>query len=92
MEKLFYALINACCWLRVAASLILIGIGLGAGAYCLIEGTTGLVVGGVLALLGLYSGFRLANYARRKDQLVEFAYGLSPSKTAPTRADVEVDQ
>lgn len=81
MEKLFYALIHAWCWLRVAASPTLIGAALGAGACWLIGGAAGLVAGGVLALLGLYLGLRLANHARRKDQLVEFAHGLPPSKT-----------
>jgi hypothetical protein len=83
MEKLFFALINAWCWLRVAASPTLIGAALGAGAYYLIGGTSGLVTGGFLALLGLYFGLRLANYARRKGQLVEFAHGLPPSKSTP---------
>jgi hypothetical protein len=81
MEKLFYALISAWCWLRVAAFPTLIGAALGAGAYYLIGGTSGLVVGGLLALLGLYLGLCLANYARRKGQLVEFAHGLPPSKS-----------
>ncbi len=79
MEKLFYALIKAWCWLRVAASPTLIGAALGGGAYYLIGGTSGLMAGGLLAVLGLYLGVRLANYARRKDQLVEFAHGLPPS-------------
>ena len=83
MEKLLVALISAWCWLRVAASPTLIGAALGVGAYYLIGGTSGLVAGGLLALLGLYFGLRLANYARRKGQLVEFAHGLPPSKSTP---------
>ena len=83
MEKLLAALIIAWCWLRVAASPTLIGAALGVGAYYLVGGTSGLVAGGLLALLGLYFGLRLANYARRKGQLVEFAHGLPPSKSTP---------
>lgn len=80
MDKLLGALIAAWCWLRVAASLTLIGAALGAGTYFLIGGTLGLVAGGVLTLLGLYLGLRLANHARRHGQIVEFAHGLPPRK------------
>ena len=82
MQKLFYALINAWCWLRVAASLTLLGSGLGVGAYFLIEGIPGLAVAAALALLGLIAGIRLANHARRQDHLVEYAYGLPPRTNA----------
>ncbi len=81
MDKLLGVLISAWCWLRVAASPTLIGAALGVGAYYLIGGTRGLVAGGCLALLGLFLGLRLANYARRKDHLVEFAHGLPTSKS-----------
>jgi len=57
--------------------------GLGAGAYYVIGGVAGGVVGGLLAVLGLYLGLRLANHARRTDQLVEFAHGLSPRENTP---------
>ena len=91
MEQLLCALVTAWCWLRVAASPTLIGAALGAGAYYLIGGAPGLVVGGVLVLLGLYLGLRLANHARRKHQLVEFAHGLPPSNSAPSERDGDGD-
>lgn len=81
MEKLFSALVTLCCWLRIAASLTAIGGGLGVGAYFLLGGVAGLVVGGVLAVLGAYVGIRLANYSHRKGELVEVAYGLPPSNS-----------
>ena len=81
MEKLFDALVTLCCWLRIAASLTAIGGGLGLGAYFLLGGVAGLVVGGVLAVLGTYAGIRLANYSHRKGELVEVAYGLPPSNS-----------
>lgn len=90
MEKLFSQLINAWCWLRVAASPTLIGAGLGVGAYYLIGGAAGLVVGGILALVGLYLGTRLASHARREDQLVEFAHGLPPGASTPAADTDEV--
>lgn len=79
MEKLFNILVTLVCWLRVAASLTLIGSGLGVGAYYLVGGVAGAAAGGFLALLGVYLGIRLANHAQRKGQLVEVAYGLPPS-------------
>ena len=84
MEKLFYGMINAWCWLRVAASLTLIGAGLGFGAFYLLDGIAGLVVGVMLGVLGLALGIRLAKHARRKGRLVEFAHGLPPSEAGAT--------
>lgn len=80
MEKSFVAIITAWCWVRIFVGLTLLGAGLGAAAYCLIDGVAGVIAGASLAILGLYVGFRLANHARRKGQLVEYAHGLPPSK------------
>ena len=91
MEKLFYTLINAWCWLRVAASPTLIGVGLGVAAWYFIGGVPGLMAGGALVLLGLYVGIRLATYAQQADQLVEFAHGMSPTKNTPA-SDAEEGQ
>ena len=92
MDKLLGALVSAWCWLRVAASPTLIGAALGAGAYYLIGGTSGVVAGGFLVMLGLYFGLRLANHARRKGQLVEFAHGLPPSKSTPIEGRSDRDE
>ena len=83
MEKLFEALVTLCCWLRVAASLSAIGVGLGVGAYFLLGGVAGSAAGVVLAVLGAYVGIRLANHSHRRGQLVEVAYGLPPSNSKP---------
>ena len=79
MEKLFFAVINAWCWVRVVVGMTLLGAGLGAAAYSLIDGVAGVIAGASLAALGLYFGLRLAEHARRKGQLVEYAHGLPPS-------------
>jgi|JRYL01.1.fsa_nt_gb hypothetical protein len=89
MEKLFDILVTLCCWIRVAASLTVIGAGLGVGAYYLVGGVAGAVAGGLLALLGVYLGVRLANHAERKGQLVEVAYGLSPNTSRPDQGGDE---
>lgn len=87
MDKLFDSLVTLCCWLRVAASLTAIGVGLGVGSYYLLGGVAGGVVGGVLAVLGAYVGIRFANRLHRRDELVEVAYGLSPSNSKPQGGD-----
>ena len=92
MEKLFDALVTVCCWLRVAASLTAVGVGLGVGAYYLLGGVAGSAAGGVLALLGACVGIRLANHSRRKGQLVEVAYGLPPSDGTPHQIDNAPDK
>lgn len=79
MEKLLGMIINAWCWVRIVVGLTVLGAALGAVAYCLIEGVAGVIAGASLAVLGLYFGFRLANHARRKGQLVEYAHGLPPT-------------
>ncbi len=38
-------------------------------------------------MLGLIAGIRLANHARRKDHLVEYAYGLPPRTNAAPGAE-----
>lgn len=83
MEKLFDALVTLCCWLRVAASLTAVGVGLGVGAHFLLGGAAGVVAGGTLVVLGAYVGIRLANRLRRRNELLEVAYGLSPSYDKP---------
>lgn len=87
MEKLFDILVTLCCWLRIAVSLTVIGAGVGVGAYYWVGGVAGAAAGGFLALLGVYLGIRLANHAQRKGQLVEVAYGLSPSTSKPDLDD-----
>lgn len=83
MEKLFQSLVSAWLWLRVAASPVLIGAALGAGAFFLLDGVWRFVAGGAFVLMGIYCGARLANFARRKNLLPEFAAGLPPGKGAP---------
>ncbi len=89
MEKLFDALVTVCCWLRVAASLTVVGVGLGVGAHFLLGGVVGSIAGGVLALLGAYLGVRLANHSRRRGHLLEVAYGVSPGTGKPHPVDDE---
>lgn len=92
MVKLFESLVAAWCWLRVAASPVVIGAALGAGAYLVLEGVWRFVAGGAFVLLGLYYGARLANFARRKNLLPEFAAGLPPGKGAPGDEGVVSDK
>ena len=90
MERLFYSLIYAYCWLRVAASPFLLGALLGTGLFFLIGGPVGVAVGGAVVFTGLILGIRLARHAQQRGQLVEYAHGLSPSKRRAVR-DAEVE-
>ncbi len=88
---MFDTLVTLCCWLRIAASLTAIGVGLGVGAYFVLGGVAGSAAGGVLAVLGAYVGVRVANHSHRRGQLVEVSYGLPPS-TSKRQVDSELDK
>lgn len=92
MGKLLGLIVHAWCWLRVAASPTLIGIVLGAGLYYAIGGPVGTLVGGMVALLGLCFGVRLANHARREGQLVDYAHGLSPGRGSSNRGGEDAER
>tara|TARA_R110002094_G_scaffold204670_1_gene175618 strand:- start:1108 stop:1386 length:279 start_codon:yes stop_codon:yes gene_type:complete len=92
MQKLFFSAINSWCWLRIVVGLTGLGVLLGMVAYFVVGGVVGWVVAVGLALIGAYFGFRTASYARRRNQLVEFAHGQAPSTNSHAQPQDHEDQ
>ena len=73
-------LIQAWCWLRVAASPALIGVLLGGVVYSSMRRSArGAAIGCAITAAGLVLGIVCAERIRRRQQLVEYAHGLDPT-------------
>lgn len=81
METLFYQVIDAVCWLLVAASPLLLGAAVGGLTFYLVGGgVLGVALWIVLTVCGLWLGFRFACHAARQGELVNYAGGVPPGK------------
>ena len=88
MQDLIESLIRVYCWLLVAASPFLIGLIVGTALILQIDGPLGAIAGGIAVASGIALGIRLAETARRKKQLVEFAHGVPPVPRPENPTDV----
>ena len=80
LEEILSALIDAWCWLLIVASPTLLAAILAVLAFVFAGPIVGVLATIVLLPAGVVTGIKWAEYARRKDMLVEFSHGLPPPK------------
>lgn len=86
MERFFHRLIALCCWLRIVAAMLLLGLAVGAALFAVVGDTLGIVLWIGASVLGLVGGVAWARRIARRDELVAYAGGVHvPRSTPPDR-------
>lgn len=76
MHKIFQIITEVFGWLQIALSPTLIGIGMGLGIYYFFPNLIGVLIGIMVALIGLIIGFKWAMHKYKKTGTIHFLSSL----------------